>query len=95
MESPDRDVWLAVAGAEILPSGNAYLVGDANLDGTVDGLDLVALLVAGELIFGSGFETGGRWAWQSPSPPAKRRTTNPGLTANGHVVGNQGAATKR
>ena len=29
------------AGAAELPSGNAYLGGDANLDGTVDGLDFL------------------------------------------------------
>ncbi|MEM8681243.1 MAG: hypothetical protein AAGF97_17995, partial [Planctomycetota bacterium] len=38
----DRDQWLADAGAMNLPSGNAYLLGDANLDGTVDGLDFIA-----------------------------------------------------
>ena len=38
----DRDGWLALAGAANLPSGNAYLVGDANLDGAVDGLDFIA-----------------------------------------------------
>ncbi|MEM7311756.1 MAG: lamin tail domain-containing protein, partial [Planctomycetota bacterium] len=32
----DRDEWLAEAGAENLVSGNAYLLGDANLDGVVD-----------------------------------------------------------
>ena len=32
----DRDVWLALAGAANLPSGNPYLVSDANLDGVVD-----------------------------------------------------------
>ena len=32
----DRDAWLAAAGAINLPSGNAYLLGDANLDGKVD-----------------------------------------------------------
>ncbi len=32
----DRDVWLAGAGAVNLASGNAYLLGDANLDGAVD-----------------------------------------------------------
>ena len=32
----DRDAWLSQAGAENLPSGNPYLVGDANLDGSVD-----------------------------------------------------------
>ena len=38
----DRDAWLAEAGAANLPSGNAYLLGDANLDGTVDGQDFIA-----------------------------------------------------
>ena len=37
----DRDQWLALAGAMNLPSGNPYLVGDANLDGTVDGQDFI------------------------------------------------------
>ncbi len=37
----DRDAWLTQAGAENLPSGNAYLVGDANLDGVVDGIDFI------------------------------------------------------
>ena len=32
----DLDVWLAVAGAANLVSGNPYLKGDANLDGVVD-----------------------------------------------------------
>ena len=32
----DRDQWLALAGAMNLPSGNPYLLGDANLDGVVD-----------------------------------------------------------
>jgi hypothetical protein len=35
----DRDAWLAEAGAFNLPSGNPYLLGDANLDGVVDGSD--------------------------------------------------------
>ena len=35
----DRDAWLAEAGAANLPSGNPYLLGDANLDGVVDGSD--------------------------------------------------------
>ena len=35
----DRDEWLIVAGGENLASGNAYLPGDANLDGSVDGSD--------------------------------------------------------
>ena len=37
----DMDEWRAVAGAENLSSGNPYLVGDATLDGTVDGLDFI------------------------------------------------------
>ncbi len=35
----DRDQWLAAAVAENLPSGNPYLLGDANLDGVVDTSD--------------------------------------------------------
>ena len=35
----DRNEWLALAGAENLASGNAYLPGDANLDGVVDASD--------------------------------------------------------
>jgi hypothetical protein len=35
----DRDAWLVEAGAANLPSGNPYLLGDANLDGVVDGTD--------------------------------------------------------
>ena len=35
----DRNSWLALAGAANLPSGNPYLLGDANLDGFVDGSD--------------------------------------------------------
>ncbi len=38
----DRDAWLALAGAANLPSGNPYLIGDANLDGAVDGVDFIA-----------------------------------------------------
>jgi hypothetical protein len=38
----DRDQWLALAGALNLPSGNPYLLGDANLDGSVDGQDFIA-----------------------------------------------------
>ena len=37
----DRDAWLAIAGAANLPSGNPYLLGDANLDGVVDGQDFL------------------------------------------------------
>ena len=38
----DRDAWLAEAGSVNLGSGRAYLLGDANLDGTVDGTDFNA-----------------------------------------------------
>ncbi len=38
----DRDAWLAEAGEIQLGSGKSYLVGDANLDGSVDGLDFNA-----------------------------------------------------
>ncbi|MEM8678445.1 MAG: SGNH/GDSL hydrolase family protein [Planctomycetota bacterium] len=38
----DRDAWLAEAGATNLPSANPYLLADANLDGTVDGVDFLA-----------------------------------------------------
>ncbi len=37
----DRNEWLVLAGAENLPSQNAYLLGDANLDGVVDGQDFI------------------------------------------------------
>ena len=37
----DRDQWLADAGAMNLPSGNPYLLGDSNLDATVDGADFL------------------------------------------------------
>ena len=37
----DLDRWLMLAGAANLPSGNPYRLGDANLDGTVDGSDFV------------------------------------------------------
>ena len=36
------DQWLVLAGGENLPSGAAYLPGDANLDGAVNGADFVA-----------------------------------------------------
>ena len=35
----DRDTWLMIAGALNLPSQNPYSLGDANLDGAVDGTD--------------------------------------------------------
>jgi hypothetical protein len=38
----DRDAWLAEGGAVNLPSGNPYLLGDANLDGSVNGQDFLA-----------------------------------------------------
>ena len=38
----DRDEWLSVAGAQNLPSGNAYVLADMNLDGAVDGVDFVS-----------------------------------------------------
>ncbi|MEM7228374.1 MAG: hypothetical protein AAF432_06105 [Planctomycetota bacterium] len=37
----DRDAWLAEAGAANLASGNPFLIGDANLDGLVDGQDFI------------------------------------------------------
>ncbi len=37
----DLTAWLAEAGGVELASGNPYLPGDANLDGTVDGVDFV------------------------------------------------------
>ncbi len=37
----DLNSWLAEAGAAELPSGNAYLPADGNLDGAVDGQDFV------------------------------------------------------
>ncbi len=36
VDTSDRDEWLAVAGSQNLPNGNAYLMGDASLDGVVD-----------------------------------------------------------
>ncbi len=41
VEANDLNLWLARAGAANLPSGNAYLRGDANLDGVVDGSDFI------------------------------------------------------
>ena len=38
----DRDAWLSEAGLLNLPSGNPYLLGDANLDGSVDVSDFNA-----------------------------------------------------
>ena len=39
VDHDDLSSWLAEAGAANLTSGNAYLAGDANLDGAVDGSD--------------------------------------------------------
>lgn len=39
VDGTDLSAWLAAAGAANLPSGGAYLPGDANLDGFVDGSD--------------------------------------------------------
>lgn len=41
LTSADVDEWLAQAGSRNLSSGNSFLVGDGNLDGTVDGEDFV------------------------------------------------------
>ncbi len=38
----DRDAWLAEAGEVNLGVGKVYLLGDATLDGTVDGQDFIA-----------------------------------------------------
>ncbi len=42
VDNADVDVWLQLAGATNLASGNPYLRGDANLDGLVDGNDFLA-----------------------------------------------------
>ena len=42
VNAADLTEWLTLAGTAQLPSGNAYLVGDANLDGVVDGSDFGA-----------------------------------------------------
>jgi hypothetical protein len=39
VDDADIDLWLATAGAANLPSGDAYLRGDATLDGFVDAAD--------------------------------------------------------
>ncbi|MEM8681247.1 MAG: matrixin family metalloprotease, partial [Planctomycetota bacterium] len=41
VNSGDLMEWLALAGAANLDSGNPYLLGDANLDGVVDGADFL------------------------------------------------------
>jgi hypothetical protein len=38
----DLEMWLQIAGGENLGPGRAFLFGDANLDGFVDGLDFIA-----------------------------------------------------
>ncbi len=42
VDNHDLNQWLSYAGNANLPSGNPYLPGDANLDGTVDGEDFIA-----------------------------------------------------
>ena len=42
LNEADLAEWLVLGGAENLASGNPYLSGDANLDGTVDGQDFLA-----------------------------------------------------
>ena len=39
VDQADLTEWLAIAGAANLPTGNSYIVGDANLDGGVDVAD--------------------------------------------------------
>jgi hypothetical protein len=41
VDNADLDEWLVLGGAANLPSGNPYLVGDANLNDVVDGLDYI------------------------------------------------------
>jgi hypothetical protein len=40
VDQADLDMWLSLAGIQNLPSGEPYLLGDANLDGMVDARDL-------------------------------------------------------
>ncbi len=59
----DRDQWLADAGALNLASGNPYLLGDANLDGLVDGQDFI-------IWNGRKFTSTGKWSqadWNADS----------------------------
>jgi len=42
LDIDDRNEWLERAGEINLSSGNSYLLGDANLDGSVDGQDFIA-----------------------------------------------------
>ena len=41
VDADDLDEWLIQAGSVNLLSGNPYLLGDANLDGVVDGMDFL------------------------------------------------------
>jgi hypothetical protein len=41
VDTADLDEWRVQGGAANLPSGNPYLVGDANLDGGVGGQDFI------------------------------------------------------
>ncbi len=41
LDQNDLTLWLALGGAANLPNGNPFLVGDANLDGVVDGQDFL------------------------------------------------------
>ncbi len=41
VNTADLDDWLSQAGAENLPDGRAYVLGDANLNGVVDGQDFL------------------------------------------------------
>ena len=41
VDNADLTAWLAEAGAAELPSGNPYLLGDADLNGSVDGADFI------------------------------------------------------
>ncbi len=54
LDLTDRDEWLALAGAANLPSGNPYLLGDANLDAVVDGQDFI-------IWNGNKFTSTGKW----------------------------------
>ncbi len=39
LDAGDITEWLALAGSQLLPSGNSFIMGDANLDGVVDTSD--------------------------------------------------------
>ena len=59
----DRDAWLAEAGEINLGTGRAYLLGDANLDAVVDGLDFIVWnenkFLSGGLWSGADFDADG------------------------------------